>query len=347
LEVLPALAALFLSSPAFQYAAAAFSFPIRLQLSQWVGALFQAMQKDVTVKGSSILMNGQEFSVDPACMGLHMLTVSLLFGIIIIGLLQKKKGVRLPAFVIISFLLLVLLLNIIANLLRMLLLIQFVILPDNPMHDVVGLLCLLVYVCIPAVWLAQKLVERFGALTQDGATSHLAFPAWLQGILLAIVLICAVRVRSTDTFQSFEKTYNASIPGYTLSVHSPGIIKMENKQSLSYIKFIRGFYDTEHNPTICWQGSGYVFQDVQESAFAGRKVYTAILVRNEEKLFTAWYYTNGETVTTSQWTWRSDLLRGSNPYAVVNVTAASKADLSRTIEHLLHQQQLKPLFDKL
>lgn len=347
LRLLPALITLFLSSPAFQYVVSSFSFPIRLQLTKWVAAIFHSLDKKVVVQGNSILYNGIDFSVDPACMGLHMLTISLLFGIILIGLVQKRAALRLSNFYFATFLLLMFLLNVIANLLRMVLLIEFAILPEHPLHEIVGLVCFGVYVCLPAVWLAVKAVRHFGKPSSDALPAQNALPTVILLTIVTLLLICALRVQRKDTFAPFEKAYSCAVPGYTTALHSPGIIKLTNENSLLYVKFIRGFYDTEHNPTICWKGSGYEFEGVTEISVQGRPVYTARLVKGAEQLYTAWYYSNGEKVTTSQWAWRNDLLLGARPYAVLNVSAESKELLMQELSVLFKEAPLNTVFNKL
>ena len=86
------VAALAICSPVFQYAINAFSFPIRLQLTDWVSGIFTLLQTDITAKGNVIFHKGYEFAIDPACMGLHMLSISVLSGILLVGVLQKKSG---------------------------------------------------------------------------------------------------------------------------------------------------------------------------------------------------------------------------------------------------------------
>ena len=102
------------------------------------------------MKGNTVISASGEFAVDPACMGLHMLSVSLLFGILLAGLLQRKLQKRLPAAAAVGFLLFLFALNLAANLCRMIILIQFAILPGAALHDLTGIVCLLLYVCIPA-----------------------------------------------------------------------------------------------------------------------------------------------------------------------------------------------------
>ena len=86
------VAALIISSSVFQYAVNAFSFPIRLQMTSWVSGIFNLLQSDITAKGNVIFHKGYEFAIDPACMGLYMLSISILSGVILVGLLQKKSG---------------------------------------------------------------------------------------------------------------------------------------------------------------------------------------------------------------------------------------------------------------
>ncbi|HET7896589.1 MAG TPA: archaeosortase/exosortase family protein, partial [Flavisolibacter sp.] len=152
--------ALFLCSPAFQYAAGAFSFPIRMHLASVVGAIFSRFASQVQINGNTILYEGHEFAVDPACMGLHMLSLSLLLGIFLLGMMQKKTGKRVSTWMSFLFLCALFLLNLVANVLRILLLVQFAIPPKAVMHDIIGLLCLLLYVCVPACALAQKVVLK-------------------------------------------------------------------------------------------------------------------------------------------------------------------------------------------
>ncbi len=339
-------AALFISSPAFQYAAGIFSFPIRLQLAKLVASFFSLFSTNVRLKGNVILYQDREFAVDPACMGLHMLSLSLLLGILLAGLLQRKTGRTLSVKTSFVYLACLFLLNLVANVLRIVLLVHFSIPPLTLVHDVVGLLCLLVYVVIPACYLAKFLVKRSAPLPAQASfakTKNLRFAALL---LAAAMFTVTLKVRNTDTYSAFEKNYQQPVASYNSSVYAPGILKLENKTSLLYIKFIRGFYDTEHNPMICWKGSGYELQNVHTQRFAGAEVYMATLQREKEKLFTAWWYGNGRHHTTSQWDWRLRMLKGETGYAVQNVTAGDEKTLKEEVSQLLSAGVLLPLLSQ-
>lgn len=338
------VAALIICSPIFQYILNAFSFPIRLQLTSWVSGVFNFLQSDITAKGNVIFHKGYEFAIDPACMGLHMLSISVLSGVLLAGLLQKKYGKYLSWKTALLFLAGLFLLNLIANLIRIILLVQFTIMPDTIMHEVTGLVCLVLYVCIPAAWLARKLVVKCGS-TPD--YNHIKIKR--SGILFLIILLCAllftsILVKYKDTYAQFSKVNTQNIAGYNSSVFMPGILKLENQNALVYIKFIRGFYDTEHNPSICWKGSGYEFRNIKKQKIGNTEVFTALLMKDKDVLHTAWWFSNGNNNSIDQWEWRWDMLKGGNNYAVINLTSLNEQSLEKEVVRLLDENTLSPLF---
>ncbi|HWJ90516.1 MAG TPA: exosortase N, partial [Flavisolibacter sp.] len=282
------LTVLAVSSPVFLYAANAFSFPIRLQLSNLTGQLFSLWEKNVSVRGNVIVHQGFEFSVDPACMGLHMLSISILQGILFAGLLQRKMRRVLSQWQSITFIILLLVLNILSNLIRIIVLVQFRILPGTVWHEVIGLACLILYVCIPAAFLARFLLRRARRM-KPAAEIKSSLPLFLQVIPVAAFLFSALHIQRSDTYQQFKGAYNKKVAGFYSSFYAPGIVKLEREDALVYVKFIRGFYDTEHNPTLCWKGSGYEFDEIRTERIGGMQVFTATLSKDKEKLYTSWW----------------------------------------------------------
>ncbi len=118
---------------------------------------------------------------------------------------------------------------------------------------------------------------------------------------------------------------------------------MENEQTLIYIKSIAGFYSSDHHPMICWSGSGYSFAKVHTDRIAYREVYSGILTKGEETLYTAWWYDNGIRHTTSQWNWRWDMLKGNRPYALVNITATNPVELKKQVLYFIENSKAKAL----
>jgi len=41
-------------------------------------------------------------------------------------------------------------------------------------------------------------------------------------------------------------------------------VKLENNSSLIYLKAIPDYFNPDHNPMICWTGSGYNLERIQE-----------------------------------------------------------------------------------
>jgi hypothetical protein len=80
---------------------------------------------------------------------------------------------------------------------------------------------------------------------------------------------------------------------------------------------------------------------------SGRRIkeYRHITSPND-KLYSAWWYDNGISHTTNQFEWRWNLVMGSDPYVLVNVTCSSKDKLSNEVRTIFQQQTLLPFFKK-
>src|SRR5664279_1000751 len=90
-----ALVCLILMSPLSEYFANVFGFPIRLQLTQLAGHVLHSVDSAYHTEGNTLLKGTAEFSVDTACMGLHMLISSLLTGMILLGIYQRRLNRKL------------------------------------------------------------------------------------------------------------------------------------------------------------------------------------------------------------------------------------------------------------
>jgi exosortase N len=331
--------------PAFQYVTNVFSFPIRLQLTEWAGQLLALWFKGITTRGNVIYYGHHEFSVDPACMGLNMLVTSLLLGVMTFGYFQLRLRKRVVWGWALLFLIAILGCNVISNLFRIMLLVQFSVWPGTLLHDLVGLACLALYVLLPSVLLARLVVNRLGVAYQK-VSDPVPSPAprlLLHYLLAALTVLSSWRVLSVDTYADFKGAATGKVPGYNITSYAPGILKLENDHALVYVKYVRGFYDTDHHPSLCWKGSGYEFQQVEPTTVGGTPVYTALLVNGPGKLYTAWWYGNGHSNTIDQFRWRYDRLKGANNYAVINVTTADQASLHAEVEKIIRHKVLNPL----
>src|SRR5690606_4199316 len=137
---------LLLLSPIFQYFDNIISFPLRLGLSNLAGNMLDFAGYDIQISGNLIKLEGVDFLVDSACSGLFMLRYSFLFGVIILAF-QRKNDWNLKNLVLLFSALFIF--NIIGNLIRIVLLIIFKVMPDFWFHEFLGLVIFLVYSLLP------------------------------------------------------------------------------------------------------------------------------------------------------------------------------------------------------
>lgn len=335
-----------LMSPTAQFLVGVFSFPIRLQLTKLAGYALGFIGQTIATHGNVITCNGIDFSVDPACVGLKMLLTSLLFGIFLIALLQHRHGKYLGVGWVLCTLTAVTLLNVFANLIRIIALVQFGILPENPLHELIGIICLIVYILLPSALIINILVRKVGECpTPEIITS--AHPNHVNKLpfILSVVAIPVIVFSATNAKNKQLMVNTIEVPfivGYTGSWFETDILKYKNEASLVYIKKLKGGLYGEHNPVMCWLGAGYQFGSVEEKCLYGRQLYYAILTRDNKKLYTAWWYDNGNSATISQLEWRWQSLVNGAHYAVINVTAESDLSLQRELEVIIGRKLFYP-----
>jgi exosortase N len=247
--------------------------------------------------------------------------------------------------VIAGVLLLTTILNILANLLRIVCLVLLLILPGNPLHGIFGLLLLGVYVLLPLLPMIRFAIHRYGHPVRPADGSPAVRSRWVlagNGIVAAAMIL--LTVLTVLRKEPVQKRFAAdTVPGYTLQNLPNAILQLNNSRCMVYIKPIPGFYYTDHTPSICWEGSGYTFKTLQEKITNGISVFQGRLGKGPETLYTAWWYDNGITQTTDPFRWRWDLIHGAAPYAVVNVTTVSETQLKREIDRICKEHPFRPL----
>ena len=322
-----------LLSPVFRYVTEVFGFPIRLQLSACAGWLISRMGTPIQVQGNVLVRDGFAFAVDPACVGLQLVTVSFLVALFLLAHLERTTGRHLSGPLTGAALLATGGLVVLANLIRIVLLVVFRLLPDSPLHDLAGLVCLGVYVVLPVYFLFGFLYRRAGRSAVPvpvGAN----LPAWPRtaGPLVLLVALSLLPAPGPAGHAGPLPLPFESLPGYGRTTLAGGIVKFEQEAALVYVKPIAAFYSTEHSPLICWRGSGYAFGRINEQTIGGQRVYTGELTKGADVLYTAWWFDNGRHRTVAQWEWRWRMLRGAPPYSLVNVSAATPAELRKALE---------------
>jgi exosortase N len=301
---------------------------------------------ETRVEGNIIHYNGNEFSVDPACMGINMTITSLLLGLMLIAFYQKRIGKQVKIIHTVSLLAVIMGLNIFSNLIRILCLVQFNILPGTWMHELTGIICLIIYVMIPSSFIVRFIVRRFGKPSVQ--VSQQTMPVdrrhyFFHAIILIAFVGASILISKNDKYEAMPIGPTPLVNGYDTKRVDWSIVKLENAQSLVYIKSIRDFYYADHNPMICWRGSGYELRQVKTIDIESQTVYAAVLEKGNEKLYTAWWYDNGTHRTIDQFDWRWNVLMGKSKYSLVNITASEQGILEKEIQKVQYDNRFKSI----
>lgn len=327
-------------SPFFKQIAVIMGFPIRLQLSAWAGQLLQLAGLDVTIEGNMMMLNGVHFAVDEACMGLNMLVFAMLIGVVSLIHQYRSQQLQLSFWKTAAFFGLVFLLEITSNLLRILVLVIFKIGQENPMHEIIGLLCFVIYVVVPVYFISSWFVRLAGKPSAPEVYKiSLNRLGRISLILLSTgILLIGVHVKNGKE-QSVVRHATVSLPGFQSVKMNDGISKLHNETTLLYVKPIPEFFSGEHTPLMCWRGSGFLFEGIQKRIVHGNEIYVGKLVKPDDSLFIAWWYSNGKVQTIDQTDWRMRMFKGEDRFCLVSVTTKSEDDLYAALRQILDQKQ--------
>lgn len=330
-------------SPVFDQVTGILGFPIRLMLSSWSGNLLNYAGFDVKVFGNLIVLNNSDFTVDEACMGLNMLTISFIMGVFLIAFHSKKQKLKVNILKLTGFFMIVFGLNLLSNLLRIITLIVFKIMPENPLHELVGLFCISLYVVLPMYFFSKWLIKNHGTainqvISNDKPVNYqtMTFLSFMASLL--IVLGANINRNRNESVLAHVQVSMGNMQIIRLE---KGLSKMVNSQILVYVKPIPEFFSGEHSPLFCWKGSGYKFNNINKIKIATSEVYVGVLSKTNSKLYTAWWYSNGEIQTIDQLDWRLRMLKGENKFSLVNVTSSDERILENNLRAIFEKKLLK------
>lgn len=326
-----------LASPVFGDVSRLFEFPVRLWLTARVVDLVNATGRHASAAGNLIAIDKYEFSVDTACAGLNMLATSLLITLMLLAFYKRREQRQLSLGWSAAVMVLTIVLNVACNFFRIWFIVTLKIMPGTLMHDITGIVCLAVYVIIPMIVGIKYFYRRLGK-TQEPAPAtfngSLHF-AQIHLLLLAGNIFGAMHLKKLDELCNLSNS-PITVNGYHKSTLHNGVIKFDNPKTLIYIK-PTAFYAPEHDPMVCWTGSGYEFKAIQESVVQGRHIYSGMLQKAGGTIYTAWWFDNGQTKTVNQLKWRWQAATGQPGFCLINVNAAKRDDLTATVNRIINQ----------
>lgn len=328
------LAVLVVISPTFFHFTNVWTFELRLQLTQLAAGALAGLGMDVAHTGNQLTLHGQPFVVDEVCAGLKMLSTSLLLAWMVAAHFEWRRGRFVRWWGVVSTGVVAFVLALLANLNRILLLVLFNVPAEDAWHEGLGIASMVFFVMLPVYAVYRLLPNGFFADLRTDATAVLARPWYLLPVVLT-ALACWQQSTTAPVDNALrELPPPAAYAHLPFTTDANGVLRYRTDSALVLLKPpVRAFQGT-HDPRYCWRGTGYEFTTLKRREVHGRTLYLADMSKDNTQLKTAWWLDNGtvRTVDETDWRWRS--ARGEAPFWLVNVTAATEAELLAVVEQL-------------
>lgn len=326
-----------LASPLFSYFSSLVSFPIRLQLSKIVSWLLNSMGYNVNIEGNLVHLNDNSFLVDEACSGMFMLGYGLLFGTLILAHFAKDRPLGFQKLV--GYYLILIGLILVGNIVRIALLIALGIMPDHWFHEGLGIIIYIGQILVPFYLIVKYFASKAPTFRISKTDLKPIFPIKKYAVLCTLLLILISRHQiSTKAGDTIANKIHLS--GYQSSIINDGVTKLQNDNSIIYVKPPVAAFRADHNPMICWKGSGYSFKKIEKWPINDLDINLAELVKRDDKVYTAWWFESTAHKTGDQLTWRKYALQNDEQFYLINLTCNTKAELEKQINIVLDQNIL-------
>lgn len=308
-----------------------FGFSLRLFLTYLVGKILQILDPNTIIHGNSLIFQGNEFIVDPACEGLKMTTgfICLLF---LFFYRTRIKSMLLNFFIFIfSFVLLLF-----ANFIRIFLLVWFNIPPESNFHYFIGLVlffCILLY---PLLLLSEFFLEK-NPNSKQQAYNTKRTPILSISLVSFLILFNRLypynKPKQNTTTALPKKLENFQKTSPTLS-EEIGIYSNQNQSFI--LKSNPDPLRISHHPRQCWEGVGYeiIKEETLEINGLG-KLRRALLKKNNNFFPLYWWYQPIKkieyNITDSEYEWRKNMLLDKVEYFQVNVSFKDTKNLENEL----------------
>ncbi len=313
-----------------------FGFGIRLAISDTVASTLRIADPHAAAIGNAIVFRGMESHVDPDCMGLRMITTSLIMTMALVALMERKRSVLLPSLYLPALLTLTLLLVAVSNYARVIALVITRAPAGGTAHELIGLACWLLILLLPMAWTVDRLTGRIPP--RDRLFPGAAWPEWKRAVAIAALLpVMVAGFAHPHVAVENEQDPSAEhlvLDGFERSILPNHVVRFAGDGVLIYVKPGKPFYSDDHHPMSCWLGSGFTFTHEVVEQHRDGEICRGLLVNGTAERHTAWWYDNGRVRTTGQLDWRLRAARGEGPFRLVNITADSPQALMREVDKL-------------
>lgn len=329
---------LFLISPLYNYFGNLISVPLRLWLSQVVAQAMSFAGMSVAIDGNAVSYHDASFLIDEGCAGLQMMGYGLLMGTIVLSMCFRHRKLKL--WQVSGFYVILMLLILIGNVVRITLLVMFRVMPENWLHETIGVIIYTFQIVLPFYGLVAYVAKHVEVIHTFNAPPNSAISFPLKQYVLLSVLLLAIFFRNERQLQLPKSFFSMPVEGFEATSVNNQVTKLENDQTLIYIKSPIPPYKADHNPKICWQGSGFKFSKISVMDVNHHKIHFAEMNKGDEKLYTAWWFESTDHQVYSQWVWRKMALCNDEAFYLINVTCESQGALQQSLQRFLVKQTL-------
>lgn len=311
-----------------------FGFTVRLAISSSVAATLRLLDPQAMSIGNAIMYKAREFHVDPECMGLRMITTSLIVTMALIAIRERRSGSSLnwwalPALLLVTFGLVAL-----TNYLRILALVVTAAPAGGFWHEVIGLIVWSLIVLVPMAFIVERWTSApSGPHHQEPSSSRRSHRLATAAMIPTVVIGFLHPVMPVEHERDLIAE-RSEIPGCERTVLPNNVVSFRSDQLQIYIKPGKPFYSNDHHPMSCWRGSGYRFTHEVIEPYRGGTICFGRLVNGRTMRYSAWWYDNGSTRTCSQLEWRWLAALGEGPFRMINVTADTPQEMMREVSRL-------------
>jgi exosortase N len=160
--------------------------------------------------------------------------------------------------------------------------------------------------------------------------------------IINVVLIISASLLSGNIIEGNSKPWaineKINLAGYKKEICPLNVVKFENANALIYVKPVKSFYRAEHSPMICWTGSGYEFREIKKVNINGIEIYTGVLTKGNDRIYSSWWFDNGKYKTINQLEWRRKVICGESDFNLINVNTLDEKKLIIETQKILKKK---------
>ena len=297
-----------------------FGFYIRMYLTELAAKTCAFFSPSVTRAGNQLMVMGQEYTVDAGCMGLRLVVTAFILTLVINQVFSRSNGLTLNRWYFMAVVKLSFVLVVLANYFRILVLIWAQSPEGSTSHEVIGIVCFVLFHIIPMIFISRWAINRFGkkaerAIERNYRKIKTPFTLALVPILL-FGLVWGVGVQH-DNLDDIV----ISIPsGYELVETKKQVSSFENGQgSVIHVKAVSPMSFSNHHPLVCWRGDGFSSGKEMKINMGEIAGFSACLDKGSKHLETMWWYSDLKgNEFDDEWTWRVSSVLNRKQMFLVN-----------------------------